>query len=531
MIKVVSSQSMQDLDAKTITQYKIPATILMENAGRSSFEVCQQRGWFENSLVVFLIGLGNNGGDGLVMARHLAMHYSNDNIILITSTSKKLSQLNKLHREILQKLKLSFIKFPNKPSTQSSLLNTINQHPQVILVDALLGIGGTGMARGDIAKIINWSQKINSNKVVSLDIPSGIFLGFNDEPSIKANLTLTFGLPKDILFYPHHRPLVGELQVINPGFPKPLINQIPTSFHLVTPKSIKKYYIEYASNDYKKTRGHIGVLAGSKGTLGAAILAVKAIWKSGSGLVTLFAQDQDHDIQSKKLTNSMVRTYEELPYRLNDFDCFLVGPGLGRNHLNVKYLQIILDTGKPTVIDADGIYLLKIILKNQKKTIKSTHPIILTPHPGELAHLIDMPTEKLLLNPFLAIETFLKKYPYFIILLKSHINYLFFPNTKNPKKIQSLIIEGNNPYLGVGGSGDVLAGIMASRVAYQINKIKKKQKPHDHLNTIVAIQEAGLLACYIHQLAGKLAYQKKNIFTASELIKFIPQAIKSLTKI
>lgn len=556
-MKVVTCKTLKNIDQLAEEEFALPSLVLMEVAGYESYLFIKNylKKWEATPQIIFFIGSGHNGGDGLVMARHLFNKFHQSiHLIIITDTQKKTNNLkpnlNQKQLGIIHHLGIPVIDY--RKLNRSNPLNKLIQHKKnTLIIDAILGIGGVSSpARGSGAEMISLAKKAKKNQLIqmiSLDIPSGIHYPLSDPknfPVISADITLTYGLLKDIFYYPQVRPQVGDIHLLHPGFPPTLLDSAIPRFNLVEYDQVSNWITPFQESDYKKSRGRIVVVAGKRGMLGAACLTTEAAWKSGAGLVTLFTTPKDQTLLTQALPHTMIYPYSDFwkSYSLkDDFDLMIFGPGLGRED---DALQKILETALrqriPLVIDADGIYHYKRILEDWKNVLMKKRkgpintPVILTPHLGEMRQLlsgIESPDPGI--DPWGAMEAFLKYYDLrqTIMVMKSHLNYIISSDHLFYKP--SYIVEGRNPLLGVGGSGDVLAGIIAALTVRQLIELqtieKKQRKPVKKMSE--ALFKGATSGCFIHQEAGKQARDQFKIFTSKELISKIPEVLSPFLKV
>ena len=535
---------MAQIDEETQTKTKTSGLILMENAGLKAWLLLKRKipRLFFNPLI-FFIGPGNNGGDGLVMARQAIVE--NHPLVHIVLYKESKTTANQANLTIIKKLRHQPLYFP---AEQAKIIEKIT--PSSTIVDALLGIGIRKKSDKPTTKIINLINKIkNKNdavKIVSLDVPSGMSYEANLKTIVKADFTITFGMLKDVLFYPYYNPLVGKMYVLNPGFPSFILNKYQKNV-LLNPRE-RLLRQELKKDDFKNSRGSIVILGGSKSYLGAPVLAGLASFKTGAGLVSLITRKKDYPIQAKKNNSLIVCPIKDFQHDFLKYDCLLIGPGLSKKEdqeINFFKERLVAQAGNlpPLVFDADGIHFFKLWQGTMKKLMEkkrnhlgeetrenssensSENSVVLTPHIGEMAALAGTSKMKIKQNPYYWGELLSEKFQSYIV-LKTHVTFIFTPFKK------TATLYHPNPSLGVGGSGDVLGGIIASLLGYyQKNhrlKAKAQLPQQNEQNDIVF--EILKLAVSVHSLSGKLANRELISFSAEELIRFIPLAIKALNE-
>jgi NAD(P)H-hydrate epimerase len=467
---ILSREEMYSLDKYTIEKIGIPGKELMENAGKECSEFIHQELLKPQSKVAIFCGSGNNGGDGFVIARYLKNRKYSIKIFLL-GTPDKMSPETLENYESCSDLEIEIIQINNAEIELSEF---------GLIVDAIFGVGLKGVVKGWRADLI---EKINSSgkTVIAIDIASGVDADTGQaEVAINADHTLTMANFKYGHFLEKGREKSGKVKVIDIGIPDELYKKFPPKAELVTEENVK--YPERYSLSHKGDYGKVGIIAGSPGFSGAAIMASRATLRSGAGLITLFHPEGMENIFETQLLEVMTQAIPELPFglsrrsetktergkdsnsleseglnnffkKLSSMDVLLVGPGIGTSTETVKLVKKVLQTwDKPLVIDADGLN----ILSENEDILKmiSDKPVILTPHIGEFARLAKKEISEILADPLGELNNFIKKYKC-NILLKSATT--IFANGKN----FVFDISGNDG-LATGGSGDVLAGIIVS---------------------------------------------------------------------
>jgi hydroxyethylthiazole kinase-like uncharacterized protein yjeF len=476
MILIVRSADIARVDQRAQEEAHIPELLLMESAGLQAWQHLKPR-LQKGQRLLFVVGGGNNGGDALVVSRY-AYHdgYTDQSLLLLGST---ISPACHQQRMIIEE-------YPIKTIGPDEAAQSLIESDWVI--DGIAGTGLIGPLKEALHSLVD---QINDSdaKVFSIDIPSGI----GDEISanalsIKADVTLTMGARKLAMYHPATRQRCGDIVVVNPSFPPAILNQVPAQAFLV---ETGPTLLPLDKDEYKKSRGHLGIWGGSKPYSGALRLAGRAAFAARGGLVTLVCDPEITQIVSTETPSAMVRT----PADANPatYDALLAGPGWGEGRQSV--LKTLLDSQRPMVIDADGI--------RAYATLKDhiTSSAILTPHLGELQVLLDEKIEMLSPSVFLdRIRAFATNRGVTLV-VKSSLTHIV------DEKGEIFIIEGGNPSLGVGGSGDILAGIIGALLARGLQ------------NTTAALQ--GVL---IHQRAGQLAHQDLGYYDSEQLIEFVGKA-------
>ncbi len=424
----------------------------MERAGTFVFEEVK---FFKKVLVVCFSG--NNGGDGFVCAQRLNRIGITVHVLLLGNTEK----LSRHADFFYNKIKELIVQAPD------------NDYD--CIVDALFGIGFRGELTGEVLRAVEFINSFkNKAKIISVDIPSGLD-GLTGEykASVDADITITFQAVKTGLIINKGARVAGEIKVRDIGISVPYIAQAVEKEDIEFPKVQK--------TAHKGTQGHIGVIAGSFGMEGAAMLASGASIKSGAGKVSL-AVSEDIKNNFALREREVMLTLREDAFIL-DKDVVLYGCGMGRREDNKKLLEFLIEScTKKLVIDADGLFFI-----TREMLKKARCEIILTPHMGEASRLFGVDIKELQKNPIEITKAFARDTGV-TVLLKSNYNLITDGN-------ETYISSFGCPAMATAGSGDVLAGICA---------------------TMAHIMPTGVRACinasYIHGTAGNFAQKEKGVY-------------------
>lgn len=498
-MKFFSTSQIKEIDKLTIENEPIPSIDLMERAAGAIFYWFVQNVYSNEKVVVFA-GHGNNGGDGLALARMLIeVGYSVDVFLLETSTLSPdcLENFNRLNRQGIVEVQIidGEEDFPH-----------INSNS--IILDALFGSGLTRPLSGIAASLVNHIN-LGKGKVISIDIPSGL-LGEanpnpNNNPIIKASKTLTLQFPKLSLFFAENSKYVGEFFTLPIGLSQLAIEKTETNYHFVDIDDARGIHKHREKFSHKGVFGHCLIIAGSKGMIGAAVLASKSCIKTGVGLVSTHIPKIGYSILQQSVPEVMVDEDIDENYftdisSISKYSAIAIGPGLGKAPKTVDGLLNLLDkVDIPLIIDADG---LNIIAENPELLKKLPQGTIITPHPGEFDRLFgksDCGYERLIK----AVESS-AKYGILIVLKGSHTQVIW-PNN------QVFFNSTGNAGMATAGSGDVLTGMIGSLLAQGYES-----------------KFAAIFAVYLHGLAGDLAANKIGVeaLIASDIIDNIGNAYK-----
>ncbi len=457
---VLSRREMVFADKYTMNNLGIPSAELMENAGLGCSKKIRQLVKAQKFLLgdkpnfALFCGSGNNGGDGFVIARYLTQWGFNCKIFLLGDEGK-MSPETHANFEACRKLNIKIEKIEN---TRPNLENF------QVIIDAIFGIGFKGEIRGfarEIILSINEAEKI----CFSIDIPSGIDADSGaGEMSVNANYTLTMAARKYGHFLGKGQHACGEIFVIDIGIPQEVFRKFPPRGLYLSDESV--VYPKRSRFSHKGDFGRIGIIAGSAGFTGAAVLASQAAGRAGGGLITLFYPVGLEQIFEIKLTEVMTQSIDpelsNFVKCLQKMDVLLIGPGIGKAATTRKLLHFLLMFWrKPLVLDADA---LSIIAENHWQRYLNNPQIVCTPHIGEFARLTGYEINEVLSDPIAKIDEFIGKYSCGLLLKSATTIYADQENL--------IFDDSGNDGLATGGSGDVLAGILVSFLG---QKLKKEQ--------------------------------------------------------
>jgi NAD(P)H-hydrate epimerase len=482
---------MKEIDQLTIEEWGISDLVLMENAGIRILEEAERLTPIDaGGTVVCAAGAGNNGGDALVVARQIFSRRKNPVSVVITAKSG--SEAFNINLRICRRLGIKIFEYGDRAA--DSVIDSAD-----IIFDGIAGTGIRGPLRDPLPGL---SDLINNSSgfVVSIDVPSGIGEEFRKGyPAVKADCTLTVGLPKRGLFLPYARPFCGRIETVPIGFPEELKSKISLESDKIDCRLVSDYYLEELmpvpeTDSYKNKRGHLAVFAGSPGTSGAASLCSEAALRTAAGLVSLFADDDVYPQLAARHLSVMVRPFSgELP-DMSGFSAAAVGPGWGVNGRTGLLIDILKEGSG--VLDADGLNVLAALISDKPEEIPDLGGRwVLTPHPGEFKRLFPgiNPAE----DPYKAI-TRAAKLLNCVILLKGHVSFIADGSGR------CAVLDGNYPRLGTAGSGDVLTGIIGGYAASGLG-------PY----------EAAVLGAAVHLRAAKRCGDKHQWFSSGQLLDFI----------
>ena len=451
-MKILSANQMYAADKATIKSQQITSDQLMERAATQLYEWLHLRLQGQPVKLHLFCGIGNNGGDGLALARLL--HEEGYPItVYIINYAKKRSGLFMLNLKRLKDLKIW-------PEVVDNDENLPEIHHDDIIVDAIFGIG---LSRAPAHWVITLFEHLHASKAftLSIDLPSGLYT--NKVPSdskavVKANHTLTFQTPKLVFFLPQTGIYSEHFEIINIGLDQTYLNQVITEYELIAKHEVLQFYQPREKFTHKGTYGHSLIIGGSFGKIGAVHLAARACLHAGSGLVTAFVPDCGYLPLQTNLPEAMVLTDKNDHYLTriaHPLKVTVVGIGMGmgtHEKTLAAFKEFLMDNRLPLVIDADALNLLS---ENKELLTYLPKSCVLTPHPKELERLIGSwkdDFEKLKLA-----KAFVKKYQCVLVLKGA--------NTITVTEDKAYINTTGNPGMATGGTGDVLTGIITGLIA------------------------------------------------------------------
>ncbi len=513
-MKIATAQQIKNIDRRAIREFGIPGLVLMENA--ASAVMAEMEKFFDGLAGVrvgIICGKGNNGGDGLALARRLSIRGVPVRVALLASFSA-VSGEAKVNLAILRKMDIEIL----QNATAKSLGEVVSWSD--IVVDAMLGVGLSSPLKGLYAQAVDVINA-SGRPVVAIDIPTGIDAdsGAVRGTAIKADLTVTMALLKrGIVLYPGAG-FAGTVRVADIGIPSEVIEKENISVRLLNKGSLPDMPGRREPAAHKGDYGHLLVVAGSPGKVGAAVMTAKSALRTGAGLVSVAAPNSLVPIIQQQVFEAMcipsaesidgtigIGAENELLKAAAKMNACAIGPGLSTHYETVRMVRSLLQQiTVPVVIDADG---LNALAGSPDVLKKIRSPVVVTPHPGELARLLGVSTSEVQQNRIGIATAFAVKYNVTLVLKGARTVIA------NPDGLVYINTTGN-PGMATGGTGDALTGMIGSFLA------------QGHASC-----QAACLAVYLHGLAGDRASKEKGEagMIAGDLIEKIPEAIKDTTE-
>jgi len=500
MLKVFSVEQIRQADAYTIANEPVASIDLMERAASACYDWILSRLAGKNPEFFIYCGPGNNGGDGLAIARMLSRSQYKVNVAIPDDPSRFSPDFT-----------INLERLKSTSAEVKTLMECLDWQPadDDVMIDALFGSGLTKAIAGLMQDVVNAMNR-NKGIVVSVDIPSGLFADQpvkTGDPVVKADYTLSFEFPKTAFFFPENDVYTGEWIVLPIGIHPGFTEQEHCNTYYVTHQGIKSFLKPRSKFSHKGTYGHSLLISGSLGKMGAAVLAARACLRSGTGLLTVHIPECGNNILQTAVPEAMVdldngqNECSVIP-DLTPYSAVAIGPGIGMSREATNAVRLILQEAKvPLVIDADALNILA-----EQKTWQAFIPAgsILTPHPREFERLAGKAAngfEKLQL-----LRDFCLRHRVYVVLKGAHTitcspgGNCFFNST-------------GNPGMATGGSGDVLTGIILGLLAQHYAPV-----------------EACLLGVYLHGLSGDMiaAVSAQESMVAGDLVEGLGQAFRTL---
>ena len=491
---IVTKKEMKSIDAYTTDRIGIPATVLMERAAlavAAQVEAVNER----KGRVLVAVESGNNGGDGLAVARILMQRGYPVDIFYISGV-KKSSEQFEIQKNILHKLGVRFRK-------------TLSNKDYSVVVDGIFGVGLSRKIVDPQKKAIEALNQLDAVKI-AIDIPTGIDATTGEiwGSAFRADYTVTFGPKKLGMFFSDGIDYCGKIISADVGFPVEAIEHVKPMIYAYDSSDMNKLPKRY-DNSHKGMYGRVAVIAGSKNMSGAAFLCGKAAYSTGAGLVKIYTHESNRMVLQSQLPEAIMMTYHDYEGALLCIEdamrwatVIVVGPGLGVDTTSERMLyELLMNAEVPLVVDADA---LNILSENIELAETSSVPMVMTPHMKEMSRLVKKTVPEIAEKRFEVAMEFAKRLRVTLVL-------------KDAKSVvtdggaQTYINLAGNNGMSTGGSGDVLSGIIAGMIAGGLS-----------------LPEAARIGTYVHCQAGDRAAVKKGKYAmlASDIISCLGEVMQ-----
>jgi hydroxyethylthiazole kinase-like uncharacterized protein yjeF len=502
-MKILTSEQMRSIDRRATEQFGIPSMVLMENAAIAVVDAMFAH-YPQTERAAIFCGPGQNGGDGLAVARHLENRGVVPTILLIGAEGVKGDAETNL--EICRRLGLPMHEVRDIESLDDALAEASQAD---LIVDAIFGSGLNRRVQGLFADAIIGVMNLRL-PVVAVDLPSGL-QGSSaevEEPVVQADITVTFAQPKIAHVFSPAAVYCGEVIVADISIPPAAVEAENCMLSLITPQDVQAVIPPRFADSHKGTYGHVAIIAGSEGKSGAAILAARGAIRGGAGLVTVVTDPQTAAVVDCASIESMTfpitprsDSLHALRQFLGGISAVAIGPGLPETREGFDFVhQLISEIELPLVVDASALNAYHGQIAKLGKPNRTT---ILTPHPGELARLLGR-TNQEIQSDRIASAAEAARASGCIVVLKGHQTLVADPS--GPVAVNNT----GNPGMASGGMGDVLTGIIAAFLAQEMGPM-----------------EAASVAVYLHGFAADMLRDEKSDIglRAMEVADKLPEAI------
>jgi len=496
-MEILSRQGCRNIDNETINKVGIPSIVLMENAANGITNIIKEMG---KKIIVFC-GTGNNGGDGLAVARKL--HLLNKDVeVFLVGDIKRISNDCNLNLKIIKNLNIPTINVEREEDIKNTIIEKVMGADYI--VDSIFGIGLNRNVSGIYKYIIEVINKY-SKFTVAIDIPSGMDSDTGEAlgDAIKADITCTVEVMKRGFISSKAVELTGDIKIVNIDIPDYIKKQNSERTYILSKDKYKKMIPIRKKTGHKGNYGKILIVAGSEKYCGAAFITTEACVRTGSGLVTLLTHKDVSSALKGRLTEAMIQeysSYEDVD-TLGEFDVIACGPGFSKaENSKIILKKIIEETDCKLVLDADA---LNIISENNDLIKGLKGRTIITPHPGEMARLVDKTISEVEKDRIEIAKKFAKEHNITVLLKGYH--------TVITDGIDVFINTTGNSKMASGGMGDCLTGIIASFIGQNFNII-----------------EGTLLGAYVHGYIGDELSRNMYSLNARDIIEELPKTIEKL---
>ena len=525
---LLNAREMKQIDKNTIEVFGVPSLVLMERAALRVVEMIKKEAADAKKTLV-VCGTGNNGGDGMAVARMLYLE-GNDVEVWLIGNPEKCSEETKKQYDILKAYGIPVVEqkegfceqfYAQKPDVeekQAEIQTQIQRQTQIqaqtqtaytLIIDALFGIGLPRNVEGIHREAIEEMNRLEGTKI-AIDIPSGIHA---DSGAVMGNCfyadhTVTFAYNKTGLWLYPGADAAGQIHIADIGITKESFLEKEPQMLMPQAEDLTRLPKRKADSN-KGTYGKVLVIAGSEEMSGAAYFSAKAAYLSGCGLVKVFTHEKNRTMLTTRLPEAIPVTYdgkknlkESLIAAVQWADVLVLGPGLGCSDTARQIVKLTIQTAAvPIIVDADALNL----LSEELEILKGPHTdLIVTPHLGEMSRLVDMPIEYIKKNILMTAQDFSREYNV-ICVLKDARTITSIPYGK------TYVNTSGNHGMATAGSGDVLTGIIAGFLAGGLTP-----------------EEAAVFGVYVHGLSGDAMVEKTGYYSlmAEDILDGIKEVLK-----
>ena len=504
MMKILTAAQMKSVDHRAI-DLGIPSLLLMESAAIAVADAILET-FPDAARVALFCGPGNNGGDGLALARLLDSR-GLDVEVFLAWFGRKPSTDAKANREICEKAGVSITALTAEKGIESAVRTA---EASDLIVDALFGTGLSRPLEAPFSDLVLALGSVDA-PLVAVDLPSGLDASTHRVPgaAIEADLTVTFVAPKIAHVFSPASDYCGEVIVAAISIPDSALEQENVAISMITPEAAAALFPRRQRQTHKGTYGHVAIVAGSPGRSGAAVLAARGSIRSGCGLVTVLSDAWTAAAVVARSPEAMTSIIDasvgakKVAEIVNQRDAALIGPGLPDDDSSWRFARELTAAIRvPAVVDASALN----AFEGRISDLSSSHPRILTPHPGELARLLGRDTKTIVDDRLESVQTAAGSSGCVVVLKGDH-TLIATPDG------QVFVNPTGNPGMATGGMGDVLGGMIASLLAQGYEPI-----------------DAAIGAVYLHGLAGDMLEEESSDtgLSAFDLAEALPRELARL---
>lgn len=520
-MKIVTATTMRELDRRTIEEFNVKGTTLMDRAGygvAGAVRRLAEVSGFHNAFVHLVAGRGNNGGDAFVAAKYLkdqGFHVE----VWIAGAAAQVTGDAAYYLSKLKTAKIRVEQLVTMDDWQAAIRQPLAAE---IIVDGLLGTGISGPARGPVAGAIQYIRaQANESLVVAVDVPSGLNAdtGVPEGDTVAADVTVTMALPKRGLLTPTAIDYVGAIEVVDIGLPSDVIADAEADdCEMIYLPDLQPLFPRKRRNTHKGDNGHLVLIGGGAAYTGAMTLAARAAARAGVGLVTAVVPESLRVVLATASPETMVAAAPEGPggvfsdaslesirAHLAPGRAVVVGPGMTRGAATRKIVEaLVAEAPGPLLVDADG---LSVMAGEPERFRRTSHPVVLTPHPGELSTVLGTSVAEIQADRVAAARQLAERSGAIVVLKGA--------GTVVAQRGRPTFINATgNPGMAKGGAGDVLSGVLGGLLAQRFDPLA-----------------AACTAAYVHGRAGDLAAWRRSQFglNAGDLVDELPYAFRDLS--
>ncbi|HEX9981633.1 MAG TPA: NAD(P)H-hydrate dehydratase [Thermoanaerobaculia bacterium] len=497
-MKIVDSGQMRSIDRRATERFGVPSIVLMENAAIAVVDAIFAH-YPDADRVAILCGVGANGGDGFAVARHLE-NRSVVPVIIVVGEREAIRGDARTNLTICERLGIPIYDLRASDDVETVLAHAADAD---LLVDAIFGTGLNRPPDGMHADVIRALAELRI-PVVAIDLPSGANASSAEpfEPCVQAEVTVTFAAPKVCHVFEPAALYCGEVIVADISIPEIAIDDEAVTLAMITPKDVQPLVEPRRANTHKGTYGHVGIIAGSPGRSGAAVLAARSAVRAGAGLVSVMTDPETAQLVHAGSIESMTYSDTGLRAFLTRKNAILIGPGLADDEASYDHIRAVVSAIElPLVIDASA---LNAYAGRAGELNPRGLPRVITPHPGELARLLGTDTDSIGTDRLAAAREAARA-TNCVVVLKGHQTLVAEPDG------HVFVNPTGNPGMATGGMGDVLGGLLAALLARDADPL-----------------DAACAAVYLHGVAGDLVALELGDtgLAALDVVEKLPHAIQ-----